>query len=73
MDGLAEENPELRSEQLLYRFFVRLLNGDMDCLSRLENEIDEYENVYLFKSESGKDVSKAVRLAARAAENKALL
>ena len=56
MDGLAEENPELRSEQLLYRFFVRLLNGDMDCLSRLENEIDEYENVYLFKSESGKDV-----------------
>ena len=56
MDGLAAENPELRSEQLLYRFFVRLLNGDMDCLSRLENEIDEYENVYLFKSESGKDV-----------------
>ena len=54
--GLAAENPELRSEQLLYRFFVRLLNGDMDCLSRLENEIDEYENVYLFKSESGKDV-----------------
>lgn len=47
MDGLAAENPELRSEQLLYRFFVRLLNGDMDCLSRLENEIDEYENVYL--------------------------
>ena len=56
MDGLAAENPEFRSEQLLYRFFVRLLNGDMDCLSRLENEIDEYENVYLFKSESGKDV-----------------
>lgn len=56
MDGLAAENPKLRSEQLLYRFFVRLLNGDMDCLSRLENEIDEYENVYLFKSESGKDV-----------------
>ena len=56
MDGLTAENPELRSEQLLYRFFVRLLNGDMDCLSRLENEIDEYENVYLFKSESGKDV-----------------
>ena len=56
MDGLAAENPELRSEQMLYRFFVRLLNGDMDCLSRLENEIDEYENVYLFKSESGKDV-----------------
>lgn len=56
MDGLAAENPELRSEQLLYRFFVRLLNGDMDCLSRLENEIDEYENVYLFKIESGKDV-----------------
>lgn len=36
MDGLAAENPELNSEQLLYRFFVRLLNGDMDCLSRLE-------------------------------------
>ena len=49
MDGLAAENPELRSEQMLYRFFVRLLNGDMDCLSRLENEIDEYENVYLFR------------------------
>ena len=49
MDGLAAENPELRSEQLLYRFFVRLLNGDMDCLSRLENEIDEYENVELLR------------------------
>ena len=36
MDGLAVENPELRSEQLLYRFFVRLLNGDMDCLSRMK-------------------------------------
>lgn len=53
---ISAENSSLKPEQMLYRFFVRLLNGDMDYLSKLENEIDDYENIYLFKSESGKEV-----------------
>lgn len=35
---------------------MRPLNGDMDYLSKLDDEIDDYENIYLFKSESGKEV-----------------
>ena len=56
MDGArgGESGAQIRAAAL--QILRPTLNGDMDCLSRLENEIDEYENVYLFKSESGKDV-----------------
>lgn len=39
--------PELSSEQLLYRFFIRLFRGDMDHLERFEDRLDATMNAIL--------------------------
>lgn len=49
---MAEKN--LDKEQLLYRFFVQLLNGDMTFLEQFENQINDSETAVL--SGSSQDV-----------------
>lgn len=50
-DALKEEN--LSREQMLHRFFVRLLMGDMDHLDALEGEIADGEDAVLAQTDSG--------------------
>ena len=46
-------SPALTNGQTLYRFFVRLLKGDVDHLDRLESEINDTENQVISGLEEG--------------------
>ncbi len=49
----AAADGEAENQQLLYRFFVRLLKGDMDYLEGLEQRINDAENMLFSRSERG--------------------
>lgn len=49
----AAADGETDNQQLLYRFFVRLLKGDMDYLESMEQQMNDAENMLFSRTERG--------------------